>query len=91
MEKSLKVEEIRKDKGKILEGPLIIINCPNRSLPNLGGFKGSDIVCKCSEIYVDKNDIPEFPFRAVTRKELYSVIDSLVFQGREASAVLNCC
>ena len=36
-----------------------------------------DVACK----YPDKLNIPEFTFRTVTRKELYSVIDSLDYKA----------
>ena len=72
-ERIVKVDEIRLDKGEISREPKNIVNCLNRSFANLGGFKGLDIACK----YPDKHNIPEFTFRTVTRKEPYSVIDSL--------------
>ena len=67
------VDEIRLDSGEISREPKNIVNCPNRSFDNLGVFKGRAIACR----YPDKLIIPEFTFRAVTRKEIYSVIDSL--------------
>ena len=72
-ERIVKVDEIRLDSGEISRDPKNIVNCLNREFANLGVFKGSDIACK----YPDKINIPEFTFRTVTRKELYSVIDSL--------------
>ena len=72
-EKSVKVDEIRLESGEISREPKNVVNCLNRSFANLGVFKGSDIACK----YSDKLNIPEFTFRTVTKKELYSVIDSL--------------
>ena len=74
-EKSVKVDEIRLDSGEISRELKNIVNCLNRSCANLGSdiFKGSDIACK----YHDKLKIPVFTFRTVTRKELYSFIDSL--------------
>ena len=72
-EKNVKVDEIKLESSEISREPKIIVNCLNRSFANLGVFKGSDIACK----YSDKLNIPEFTFRTVTRKELYSVIESL--------------
>ena len=72
-EQSVRVDEIRLDCGEISREPKNIFNCLNRSLANLGVFKGSDIACK----YPDKLNIPVFTFKTVTRKELFSVIDSL--------------
>ena len=72
-ERIVKVDEIRLDIGEISREPKNIVNCLNRAFTNLGVFKGSDIACK----YPDKLNIPEFAFKTVTRKELYSVIDSL--------------
>ena len=50
-----------------------IVKFLKRSSANLGDFKGSEIACK----YPDKLYFIEFTFKSVTRKELYSVIDSL--------------
>ena len=50
-----------------------------RSNANLGVFKGSDIAYTCP----DKLNIPEFAFSAVTRKELYSVIDSTITKQQD--------
>ena len=72
-ERSVKVDEIRLDSGDILRKPKNIGNCLNRSFANLAVFKDSDIACK----YPDKLNLPVFAFRTVTRKEVYSVIDSL--------------
>ena len=72
-ERIVKVDEIRLVSGEISREPKNIVNCLNRAFANLGVFKGSDTACK----YTDKLNIPEFTFRTVTRKELYSVIDSL--------------
>ena len=72
-ERIVKVDEIRLDSGEISREPKNIVNCLNRLFANLGVFKGLDIACK----YPDKLNIPEFTFTTVTRKELYSVIDSL--------------
>ena len=72
-ERIVKVDEIRLDRGEISREPKTIANCLNRAFANLGVFKGSDFACK----YPDKLNIPEFTFRIVTRKELYSFIDSL--------------
>ena len=72
-ERVVKVDEIRLDSGEISREPKNIVNCLNRSFANLGVFKGSDIACN----YPDKLNIPEFTFRVVKRKEIYSVIDSL--------------
>ena len=71
--KSAKVNEIRLDCGEISREPQNIVNCLNRSFANLGVFKVSDIACK----YPDKFIIPVLTFKSVTRKRLYSVIDSL--------------
>ena len=57
----------------IFKGTKNIVYCLNRSIANLGVFKGSDIACR----YPDKTNVPEFTIRTVTRKKLYSVIDSL--------------
>ena len=72
-EKSVKVDEIRLDSGEISREPKNIVNCLNRSFAKLAVLKGSDIACK----YPDKLNLPVFTFRTVTRKEVYSVIDSL--------------
>ena len=72
-ERIVKVDEIRLDSSEISREPKNIVNCLNRSFANLGVFKGLDFACK----YPDKLSIPEFTFRTVARKELYSVIDSL--------------
>ena len=72
-ERIVKVDEIRLDSGEISREPKNIVNCLNRSFANLGVFKSLDIACK----YPDKLNIPEFTFRTVTRKKIYSVIDSL--------------
>ena len=71
-ERIVKVDEIRLDTGEISREPKNIVDCLNRSFANLGVFKGLDIACK----YPDKLNIPEFTFGSVTRKELYSVIDT---------------
>ena len=73
VKKVSRLDEIRLESGEISREPKNIVNCLNRSFANLGVFKGSDIACK----YPDKLNIPEFIFRTVTGKELYSVIDSL--------------
>ena len=72
-EKIVKVDEIRLDSGEISSEPKNIVSCLNRAFANLVVFKGSDTACK----YPDKDNIPKFNFRSVTRKELYSIIDSL--------------
>ena len=72
-EKIVQLDEIKLDSGEISREPKNFFNCLNRSFANLGVSKNSDIACK----YPDKLNIPEFTFRTVTRKELYSVIDSL--------------
>ena len=72
-ERIVKFDEIRLDSGEISREPKRIVNGVNRAFANLGVFKGSDVACK----YPDKPNIPEFTFRTVTRKQLYSVIDSL--------------
>ena len=72
-ERIVNVDEIRLDSDEISREPKNIVSCLNREFANLGVFKGSDIACK----YHSKLNIPEFTFRTVTRKELYSVIDSL--------------
>ena len=72
-ERIVKFDEIRLDSGEISRETKNIVNCLNRSFANLGVFKGLDFACK----YPDKLNIPEFTFRTVTRKELYSVIGSL--------------
>ena len=72
-EKSVKVDEIRLESGEFSREPVNIVNFLKRSFANLGVFKGSDIACK----YPGKIDILEFTFRTLTRKKLYSVIDSL--------------
>ena len=72
-ERIVNVDEIILDSGDISREPKNIVNCLNRSFANLGVLKGLDIACK----YPDKLKIPEFTFRIVTKKELYSVIDSL--------------
>ena len=72
-ERIVKVDEVRLDSGEISREPKNIVNCLKKAFDNLGVFKGSDIGCK----YPDKFNIPEFTFRTVTRKEIFSVIDSL--------------
>ena len=68
-----RIVKVDVDSGEISREPKNIVNCLNRSFANLGVFKGLDIACE----YLDKLNIPEFTFRSVTRKILYSVIDSL--------------
>ena len=72
-EKCVKVNEIRLETGDISREPKNIVNCLNRSFAYLGVFKGPAYACK----YPDKINISDLTFRTVTRKELYSVIDSL--------------
>ena len=72
-ERVVKADEIRLDSGEISREPKNIVNCLNRAFANLGVFKGSIIACK----YPDKLNIPKFTFITVTKKEFYSVIDSL--------------
>ena len=72
-ERIVMVDENRLDSGEISREPKNIVNCLNKSFANLGVFKNLDIACK----YPDKLNIPEFTFKTVTRKELYSVVDSL--------------
>ena len=68
------VNEIRLDSGEISRKTKNIFNCLIRSFGNLGVFNGcSDFACK----YPDKFIIFDFIFRTVTRKEIYSVIDSM--------------
>ena len=73
MKKSFKVDEIRLDIAEFSREPENIVNCLNRSFANPAVFKRLDIACE----YPDKLNIPEFTFRTVTRKEHFSVIDSL--------------
>ena len=71
-EKISKVDEIRLESSEISRDPKKIVNCLRGSFANLEVFKCSYIACN----YTDKINIPNFTFRAVTRKELYSVIES---------------